>query len=548
MNAATNTSPGLSDIVEAQPSQARRPRPGQQTVAAVRRRQWQAFVLAYGAIGLVFIVVMGLMRLYPPALGPALIVLLGMVGLSFVRPAFAFGATVVLAVIGDAVVMPWWPATKNLSSAESILFITDALTVKPVDIVLVAIVGAIIVNRRLSSDAPPLRYGPLWRPLLIFSASIFVGIVWGLGRGGDLRVAFFEVTPLLYIPMVYFAATNLFTSLQHYRRLMVGIVIALTIEAIHAISQLSEIRRFIGEDQSAFEHVAAIHFNIAMLLAVAIGWFGAKREWPRPVLLIALVPIVYLYLDGERRAGVIALIAGGILLSALLFVRDRQKFLRTIPAAFLIFAVYSAAFWGASGSLAFPAQAVRSVVQPDSSSEQDSLSELYRDIENVDLNLTIRSNPILGVGFGNEFLKPIPLPDIGEFFEFADYIPHNTVLWIWIKTGLVGFLSFVYMSGLAIALGVRGAVRIRNPVDMSVIAVFVSFVPMTLVVAYVEISGDPTTMTLFGLALAAAGNVEGIAAASGGLVGSQDRDTAGDLDPLSGADIDQLEVGAGRRR
>ena len=40
------------------------------------------------------------------------------------------GAAIVLGGVGDAIIMPWWPATKNLSSAESILFVADGLTIK----------------------------------------------------------------------------------------------------------------------------------------------------------------------------------------------------------------------------------------------------------------------------------------------------------------------------------------------------------------------------------------------------------------------------------
>ena len=478
------------------------------TAQAERRRQGVAFGFGYGLLGMLLLALTGFMRVYSPAMGPAMLVLLALVGLAILRPAFALGAVIVLAVVGDAVSMPWWPVTKNLSSAESIMFIANPLTIKPIDIVLITIAGVVVINRRLSTSARPLRYGPLLRPMLVFMATIAVGLIWGLSRGGDLRIAYFEVVPLLYIPVAYFAATNLFTSLAHYRRLMIGIIVALTVESLHTIPKLESIKVQIGEDQSAFEHSAATHLNLAILLFVAIGWFGAKRRWPRLPLILALIPIVYIYLDGERRAGIVALIIGGTVLAIVLSVRDHQRFLRTVPAYLLVITAYSAAFWGASGQLGFPAQAVRSVVQPDSASQADSQSDLYRDFENFDLNATIRSNPLLGVGFGKEFLQPIPLPEIGNFFEFADYIPHNTLLWIWVKTGLVGFVSFIYMSVLAIAIGIRAAARIPDPVDASVIAVLVSFVPMALIVAYVDISGEPTTMTLLGLAMAAAGSAE----------------------------------------
>ena len=48
---------------------------------------------------------------------------------------------------------------------------------------------------------------------------------------------------------------------------------------------------------------------------------------------------------------------------------------------------------------------------------------------------TIKAKPITGLGFGQRFYRPFPLPDI-SFFPFYEYMPHNSVLWIWIKTGV----------------------------------------------------------------------------------------------------------------
>lgn len=479
-----------------------------------RRRQID-FAVGYGLLVATLLVVVTAMTRFPAPFGPAVLVLMMLIGLAVVRPAAALGLVIVLAVVGDPVSMGWWPVTKNLSSGESILFVSNALPIKPLDIVLGVVVLAALVNRRLSSDPPPLRAGPLGRPMAIFGIAVLVGLAWGLGRGGDLRAAFFEVTPLVIIPFAYLAVTNLFTSLDHYRRLLFGIVAAQTVEAIWALSRLEEIKAYVGEDQSAFEHTAANHMNLAMLLVVAIGWFGAGGRIPRLPFLLAVIPIGWLALDGERRAGVVALIVGGIVLSFVLSARNRHKFLRTIPSYTVVALLYTGIFWGASSSqIGFPAQAIRSVIAPSAADEVDSLSDQYREIESYDLNFTIRTNPVLGVGFGQPFYEVYPLPDISGAFEFADYIAHNWLLWIWLKTGVVGFIAFVYANVLATALGLRAAIRIRDPGDATVVSVLVAFVPMAMVVAYVEISSDPTNTLLWGVALAVAANAERLESAS----------------------------------
>jgi hypothetical protein len=46
----------------------------------------------------------------------------------------------------------------------------------------------------------------------------------------------------------------------------------------------------------------------------------------------------------------------------------------------------------------------------------------------------------LGVGFGNVYEQPIPLVNIR--FPLIDYIPHNQILWVFVKMGAVGFFAF----------------------------------------------------------------------------------------------------------
>ena len=71
---------------------------------------------------------------------------------------------------------------------------------------------------------------------------------------------------------------------------------------------------------------------------------------------------------------------------------------------------------------------------------------MYRTVENLDINATINAKPLTGLGFGQKFYRPFPLPDI-SFFLFYEYIPHNSILWIWIKTGVGGFVAMLFLFG-----------------------------------------------------------------------------------------------------
>src|SRR5262245_37654382 len=50
---------------------------------------------------------------------------------SSLRPRIGVYALVALTLIGDTGTTPWWPFTKNLSSRESMLYLTDSVSINP---------------------------------------------------------------------------------------------------------------------------------------------------------------------------------------------------------------------------------------------------------------------------------------------------------------------------------------------------------------------------------------------------------------------------------
>ena len=81
---------------------------------------------------------------------------------------------------------------------------------------------------------------------------------------------------------------------------------------------------------------------------------------------------------------------------------------------------------------------------------RDRASNDYREQEKINVRSTIQVNPLLGVGFGQEFLFVVPLPDISKW-PFWRYEPHHNILWVWLKTGAFGFMLFWVWMGSAIA-------------------------------------------------------------------------------------------------
>jgi hypothetical protein len=77
------------------------------------------------------------------------------------------------------------------------------------------------------------------------------------------------------------------------------------------------------------------------------------------------------------------------------------------------------------------------MVQKDSSSAT-------RDIENFNLRETLKVHPIMGFGFGHQYVEKVKAFDISKIFEEYRYIPHNNILWFW---GVAGYFCYTLYWG-----------------------------------------------------------------------------------------------------
>jgi O-antigen ligase len=192
---------------------------------------------------------------------------------------------------------------------------------------------------------------------------------------------------------------------------------------------------------------------------------------------------------------------GMVMLEVMLYHRRRHAFWYAAPLLALVFGGYLLAFWNTEKGAGFPAQAVKTVVAPGELSEDDKGSDLYRTIENYNVVYTIRTQPLTGIGFGQQYLRPIPNADI-SFAQWWEYRSHNAILWIWMKTGLGGFLAMLYLFTAAIRHGTRRLMRVLPGYDGALLLTSVLFVVMFAVFAYVDIVWDTESMIFLGIAFA----------------------------------------------
>jgi hypothetical protein len=417
------------------------------------------------------------------------------------RPVTGLYLMVFLAVIGDTLASPWYPFTKNLSSLESVLYVSDQAIFSPFEICLVALVLAWFLQM-MKTRQWVFHHGRLLRPILVFAAFVAFGLVFGLARGGNSNVALWQARPLLYVPVVYILLTNLLRRRGQYVRLYWLIMIAISINGIFALLYYRGLSAAARDAAESFvQHGAAVGMNTMFILIGALWMYPKTSRWARLLLPVAAIPVVAAYLFSQRRAGFIALLLGAVVLAAMLYTTNRRAFWRIVPAATLVLTAFIGVFWNNQGSLGFPSQAVKSVIAPGQLEAKDQSSDLYRKIENYDLVYTIRSNPLTGTGFGQPFQRPLPLPDI-SFYVFYEFVPHNSVLFLWVNLGIGGLMAGVYLIGRTLSTGAFAALHARPGNEAAITVAAVAFVMMFAMFAYVDIAWDAQNMVLLAVAMA----------------------------------------------
>ena len=415
-----------------------------------------------------------------------------------------------LALVGDSLLDPWYPFVKNLSSAESLLYLGRATSFSPAEIFIaltfLAWLGRAAMQRKLKGYT-----GPLFCPALIFSGFITFGLIYGILKHGNINIALWEVRAIYYLPMMLILTTNLIETRAQINHLIWIIVVALFIDALAGAWFVIFVLNFDLQSLEAIaEHSYSVHLNTLFVLMLGVWIF--RGSLLKRILLPLMMPLVILsYFSNQRRASYITLVIALPLIAIVLYRENRKAFWLIIPIACVIGAVYVGVFWNStSGSIGGPARAIRSVISPQPGGRDDA-SNVYRVIENVNTKFTIMQHPITGVGFGNKFYIIAPMPDI-SFFIWWEYITHNSILWMWMQTGVGGFASMLFLIGMAVIVGVRTLWRMPGG-DLSAFALMATlYIVMHFIYAYVDMSWEGQSMIYVGTMMGLINSIEHIVA------------------------------------
>jgi hypothetical protein len=322
-----------------------------------------------------------------------------------------------------------------------------------------------------------------WRPVvcplagLLAAATVTVAFVVGVQQGGDIKIALWEVRAFGYLFGLGWFVPQLVERRRDVRLLLTVLATALGVKALEGLYRyLVELRMQLDLEDTFLAHEEPVMFIPLFFLLVTLA--HARTE-PRLVRLLAFATpgmLVALVLT-QRRVAYVSLLLCGVVGAVILAPAARRTYLRVAGPVALVGSLYVLLFYGSASPLARPIDRALQLF------DTDNRSNHYRVVELENLRYTIDLHP-WGVGFGQPFEM---LHDLPKSWIFYDYIPHNEILWLWVKTGTVGFVLLMYYFARVVAEAVSAHHRLRDPLARAVAAVVALAIINQLVVAYYDL-------------------------------------------------------------
>jgi hypothetical protein len=320
----------------------------------------------------------------------------------------------------------------------------------------ILIVMVLVIYLIKSKDA-----GPRWFPRTHVSVAIrailgcvVLAIVVGEAHGGSFRVAAMEARPYVYLAATYFLTSVMLTDRRAIRSLLWAFVGSVAFKAFQGTYVWVSNRHLVPKPEAYIGHEASYFFVIFMFLVLALWLFDQKgklRTWATWLLPI----VIWANVVNDRRAAW-EMLGGGLLCFGVILYKAmpirRHVLAKATVGLVLVSAVYFPVMWNSSSSLGQPARAIKSQINP---SVRDDSSDLYRVQENANLEYNIKHDGLLGMGFGLRIDYALPIPDISQDDALIAYIPHNDVLDVLMRMGILGGIAMWSLIGTGIISGSR---------------------------------------------------------------------------------------------
>jgi hypothetical protein len=366
------------------------------------------------------------------------------------------------------------------------------------ELLLIILVGIIALRMLLGHPVDGEQRRQAAAPMMqacLLSMGTLVGLeIWGMARGGSFPHSLLQMRAMFFMPFMTMFFAYAFKK-RHDVHVLLGTftVVAILRAFVCYYYWATVIRRLeVGGGESGDGSYVTTHSDsilAAVAIVICIVSIYQHPTFRAYITCAVVVPIVGLgVLLNNRRIAFVAVAMGFFFSYLAANLRFQRRVQRTVLTLMPVGLLYVAAGWGAQGGWAKPVQSLKSVLM------QKDVSSATRDIENFNLLETMKQNPLIGSGFGHEYLEKVKAFDISKIFEAYRYVPHNSVLWFWGVGGVVGFtLYWMYL-----VVGVFMAARLCRMAESNKQAVM-GMTAMSAVIAWAsQCFGDMGLMSWMG--------------------------------------------------
>lgn len=279
--------------------------------------------------------------------------------------------------------------------------------------------------------------------------AVFLFIAWGLIRGNaDTSEMLWQIRTRFWVPFLLIICMRAFKTEQDIRRLAVALAVVCVVRITEGMFLNFIIVIPQGLDvKCLMTHGDTVWFTT--ILVALISSFLERMDRRALVRLLTLgVFVMYGIFINDRRIAYVSLMLSIAAMGFLARLKLRRWIFRIILAGIPILILYFVIGMNSQAAIFAPVHTLVSVTDTNDS------SNWCRNVENHDLIQTLKTNFLLGTGWGhgyNDILTEV------EFTNFAyRFHPHNSMLGLLTYSGAIGF----YLTWIFLPVGVFLARRV----------------------------------------------------------------------------------------
>jgi hypothetical protein len=357
-----------------------------------------------------------------------------------------------------------------------------ALRFTGLDVLMGLLIVVILARRAVRagvdrSEVPPAR--PMRWAAALWLGTVLALWAYGLARGGDFRNSLWQCHQLLWVPLAYFVFQSALRGTRDYGALARVVVAAACVKAGLALWVRLTVSASADVLPTATSHGDSILFACAFALVVALV---VEEAVPGRAVAAGLVlaPLAAGMVANNRRLAWVEVAAALLAIHAsATATRLKRTVKRAVLLAMPLLVLYGAAGWTSTARVFAPVRIARSLT-----AARSDWSTAMRDIENFNLLWTLRDHPLVGTGFGHEYVEKVKAVDISSIFPQYRYVPHNSVLGLLAFGGALGLTGIFLTLAVGVFLAARAHRFARTPADRAAALTVIAAVIVYLGQAY----------------------------------------------------------------